>query len=660
MCIFLEIQISYKFTSLFCGMNLSLSYAKNRREGLVFLLFALLVVISVLTRVLLTFKTSAQIDFGVLTYAEVTFIGLFYDIVTAVYFCLPFVIYLWLIPQRIYAWPGHIYILYGWFSVLIFILIFNGIAEWLFWDEFSARFNFIAVDYLVYTTEVIGNIRQSYPIEWIIVGVVGVTGAIAFGVRSWIRNSSVQYVCFKNRTVEFALYIGILVASLLIVNSKLHHFARNAFANELAGNGIYELFAAYRHNELDYERFYSSVETTDAFSLVRDRVKTKEAEFTNNNPYSITRAIHHAGPAKDWNVVLISVESFSADFMKHFGNSEGITPFLDSLADHSLLFTNLYATGTRTVRGLEALSLCVPPTPGQSIVRRPNNEGLFSLASVFNEKGYHSQFIYGGYSYFDNMGYFFENNGYAITDRSALKDEEIDYENIWGVADENLFELAIREMDANTAHHKVFSHIMTTSNHRPYTYPDGRIDIPSHTSRRGAVKYTDYSIGKFIREASKKPWFANTVFVIVADHCASSAGKTDLPVDKYHIPLLIYSPGNIAPGTMDRLMSQIDVGPTVLGLLNFSYVSNFYGFDMFQLEPGRERAFVSTYQSLGYIRQGELVILSPQAKAETFQLSPDNDVVRAVADDSLTKEAIAWYECASYSFKNGLMKATLH
>jgi phosphoglycerol transferase MdoB-like AlkP superfamily enzyme len=199
---------------------------------------------------------------------------------------------------------------------------------------------------------------------------------------------------------------------------------------------------------------------------------------------------------------------------------------------------------------------------------------------------------------------------------------------------------------------------MTTSNHRPYTYPDGRIDIPSHTSRRGAVKYTDYAIGKFIREASKKPWFANTVFVIVADHCASSAGKTDLPVDKYHIPLLIYSPGNIAPGTMDRLMSQIDVGPTVLGLLNFSYVSNFYGFDMFQLEPGRERAFVSTYQSLGYIRQGELVILSPQAKAETFQLSPDNDVARAVADDRLTKEAIAWYECASYSFQNGLMKAT--
>ncbi len=235
---------------------------------------------------------------------------------------------------------------------------------------------------------------------------------------------------------------------------------------------------------------------------------------------------------------------------------------------------------------------------------------------MFNEKGYVSEFIYGGYSYFDNMGYFFENNGYNLVDRSALKEEEIDYENIWGVADENLFELALKQIDAQAGKQKVFAHVMTTSNHRPYTYPSGRIDIPSHTSRSGAVKYTDYAIGKFIREASRKPWFSNTVFVIVADHCASSAGKTDLPVNKYHIPMLMYSPGNITPGTMDRLMSQIDIGPTLLGLLNFSYTSNFYGFDMYKLEPGRERAFISTYQNLGYIRRGELVVLSPQSKVE--------------------------------------------
>lgn len=253
------------------------------------------------------------------------------------------------------------------------------------------------------------------------------------------------------------------------------------------------------------------------------------------------------------------------------------------------------------------------------------------------------------------MNYFFGNNGYTVVDRSAINDEDIDYENVWGVADENLFELALNEIDTSSKTKSVFAHVMTTSNHRPYTYPEGRIDIPSHTSRAGAVKYTDYSIGKFIKDASRKSWFSNTVFVIVADHCASSAGKTELPINKYHIPMLIYSPGNIMPGKMDRLMSQIDVGPTLLGLLNFSYTSKFYGYDMFKLEPGRERAFISTYQSLGYIKSDRLVILSPQLKTETFLVS-GKEQRKTENDQPLIDEAIAWYQTASYAFANGLMK----
>lgn len=651
-----RIQILSKNLMVICRMNLQLAYVKRNRSGLILLLFLLLIGISVLTRILLTIKVSTEVDFSFMNDVGIACIGLLYDFVNAVYFALPLVLYLWLVPQRVYAKPGHVYVLYAWFFILTYILLFNGVAEWLFWDEFNARFNFIAVDYLVYTTEVMGNVNQSYPIGWIIVGAVVATATIVLTFKSWIGSSQGHYMPFRKRALYFSLYAVIFVISLLTVTTKLHHFSKNAFVNELAGNGMYELFAAYRHNALDYDRFYKCMNTEDAFRIIHKNLKTVEAQFLSNDPHSIVRTIENAGPEKHWNVVLISVESFSADFMGKFGNKEGITPFLDSLANHSLFFTNLYATGTRTVRGLEALSICVPPTPGQSIVRRPNNEGLFSLAHVFNEKGYTSQFIYGGYSYFDNMGYFFGNNGYNVIDRAALKDEEIDYENVWGVADENLFELALRQIDAKAPGQRVFSHIMTTSNHRPYTYPNGRIDIPSHTSRNGAVKYTDYAIGKFIREASKKSWFGNTVFVIVADHCASSAGKTELPVNKYHIPMLIYSPGNIVPGTMDRLMSQIDVGPTLLGLLNFSYTSNFFGYDMYKLEPGRERAFISTYQNLGYIRGGKLVILSPQARVETFQLSPDNESTPAAVDGDRVKEAIAWYEAASNAFKNGGMK----
>lgn len=478
---------------------------------------------------------------------------------------------------------------------------------------------------------------------------------ITYLLRNQINQASREPAPFRQRTKLVIAYGVILFITGFLVNHKQHRFSENAFVNELAGNGLFELFAAYRNNELNYSQFYAGINNERAFDLLHQMIQTPEATLVNQNARGIERKIVNAGEEKKLNVVLISVESFSADFMAAFGNKKGITPFLDSLAQHSLFFTNLYATGTRTVRGLEALSLCVPPTPGQSIVRRPNNENLFSLGKVFREKGYESKYIYGGYGYFDNMNYFFGNNGYTVVDRSAINDEDIDYENVWGVADENLFELALNEIDTSSKTKSVFAHVMTTSNHRPYTYPEGRIDIPSHTSRAGAVKYTDYSIGKFIKDASRKSWFSNTVFVIVADHCASSAGKTELPINKYHIPMLIYSPGNIMPGKMDRLMSQIDVGPTLLGLLNFSYTSKFYGYDMFKLEPGRERAFISTYQSLGYIKSDRLVILSPQLKTETFLVS-GKEQRKTENDQPLIDEAIAWYQTASYAFANGLMK----
>lgn len=462
---------------------------------------------------------------------------------------------------------------------------------------------------------------------------------------------------FKRRTIWFLAIITLPILSYLLVNTKSHRFSKSTLANELAGNGLYELFAAYLNNELDYDQFYNRIDEDSAFKQVRLLLKTKESHFVDSSPLSIERTINAEGPEMRKNVILISVESFSADFMKYFGNEKNITPFLDSLALQSRLYTHLYATGTRTVRGLEALSLCVPPAPGQSIVRRPGNENLFTMGKVFKEKGYESKYIYGGYGYFDNMNYFFSHNSYEVVDRAELKKDEIDYENIWGVADENLFDLATREIEKTLAKGKpVFAQIMTTSNHRPYTYPDGRIDIPSHTGRDGAVKYTDYAIGQFVKQIAKKPWFKNTLLIIVADHCASSAGMTELPVNKYHIPMLVYSPGFIAPEIEDRLMSQIDVGPTILGMLNFSYKSKFFGYDMAHLERGRERAFVSTYQSLGYLQGNKLMVLMPQKVIKYFTLEGGQQIEYSKIDTTLYYDAISWYQTASTSFKKDLMK----
>lgn len=638
------------------------SLLHSQRYRPIWFLSILLISLSLLTRITLVIYSKDQIDtlqnlFGIFP------IGFFYDLINASYVLLPPLLYFSFASEQFLKNRKGQYLTSVLVFLFSFILLLNGTAEYYFWDEFNARFNFIAVDYLVYTSEVIGNIRQSYPIEGILFTLILLSFLLSYLGNLWIFRKSeiILALTLRKKVALVALLLPTLFYFTL--DNRLHNFSDNNFANELAGNGMYELFAAYRNNELNYEQFYPHIEDEVAIDLV-NRLFTSTSSKSGQDRYSIEHLITNDSTPKNLNVVLISVESLSAEFLNHFGSTKNITPFLDSLAEHSLLFTNLYATGTRTVRGLEALSLAIPPTPGQSIVRRPNNEHLFSLATVFNEKGYESKFIYGGYGYFDNMNYFFENNGYTVVDRTSLQDSEINYENIWGVADENLFTLALREIDKTTSLNKPsFTHIMTTSNHRPYTYPEGRVDIPSHTSRAGAVKYTDYTLDKFIKEASKKKWYTNTLFVITADHCASSAGKTQLPIEKYKIPLLIFSPYLISKKVEDRLMSQIDIAPTLLGLLNFSYKSKFFGYDIFKVKPGNERAFISTYQALGYIKKDSLVVMLPKKTPTVWLLDDHNKITTKLSlplNDKymVLKEAISWYQTASYEFKHGKLKST--
>lgn len=200
----------------------------------------------------------------------------------------------------------------------------------------------------------------------------------------------------------------------------------------------------------------------------------------------------------------------------------------------------------------------------------------------------------------------------------------------------------------------MFQMIMTTSNHRPYIYPDGRIDIPSPGGRDGSVKYTDWAIGNFLAEAKKHPWFSDTVFVIVADHQAGSAGNTEVPIKNYHIPFMVYAPELIAPGRVDRLMSQIDVAPTLLGLLDFSYESRFMGYDMMKLPAGQERIFISTYQNVAYAKGDEMVVLEPKKQASFYQINYETGEYRKQEpNDELLKEAITWYQGASSLYKEG-------
>lgn len=431
--------------------------------------------------------------------------GLMFDALAFAYFLIPFALYLVLLPARKHGSKLDRAISAAFYGVLAYVLLFTSIAEWFFWDEFAARFNFIAVDYLVYTHEVIGNIRESYPVMPLMAGILMLSAGLAYA--RFRRPLPARQPVLRQRFGVLAVSAVLTAVSFFAVDGGKPPLGENRFANEIAKNGMYELFSAYRHNELPYSEFYATGDEKTLLPLLRSEIG---GEFTGNE---IDRRVDAHGPEKRYNIVMLTLESFSADYMATFGNKENLTPYLDRLAKESLVFTKLYATGTRTVYGLSSLTLSIPPLPGNSIVRRSGNEHLASLGSILHGKGYDTAFMYGGFGYFDNMNYFFENNHYRIVDRTDLKPEEITFANIWGVADEDLYRRVIKENDAAFAGGKpFFNMILTTSNHRPFTYPEGKIDIPSGTGRRGGVKYSDYAIRQFIETARGKPWFKDTIW----------------------------------------------------------------------------------------------------------------------------------------------------
>jgi phosphoglycerol transferase MdoB-like AlkP superfamily enzyme len=581
-------------------------------------------------------------------------IGALFDAGAAAFFLAPLAVLIGCWPSRL---PGLRIAFWLLLPPLCGLMVFVGCAELVFWNEFASRFNFIAVDYLIYTNEVIGNLRESYDMPALLSLVTAVALALSWVIARKagpMLSTAPAAPGVRFRAVAIWMLAPFLAFGAL--DARFKEFSSDAQLNELAGDGYYDFWHAFRANEIDYERYYRTLPQKRAlFELARKIDPERPVIETSQLPFD--REIRSHGPEKKLNVVLIMVESLSADFLSAFGNREGLTPRLDRLATEGLLFTRLYATGTRTVRGLEALTLSIPPTPGHSIVKRPDNDALFTLGEVFKEKGYEPLFLYGGYGYFDNMNAFFSGNGYTVVDRTALSSQDITYENIWGVADEDLFRLAIRELDKRNAERRpFFAHIMTVSNHRPFTYPDGRIDIPSRTGREGGVKYSDFAIGQFIDTARTRTWFHDTLFVIVADHTHKGRGRTELPPENYHIPMIVYAPGYVKPGRVDTIASQIDVGPTILGMLNFSYRSRFFGHDLLHEGAGQPRALFANFQTVGFYQDGVVVELKPNGRYRIVDAATGRKRVEDALSAQLMDEAIGYYQVASRAYRTGQLK----
>lgn len=636
-------------------VSLDLFAPSTPRTVLLWRLARLFCVLALLTRLALIAKASAAAQVSWAEIPRVLLVGAGYDLVTMLYLIAPLALYLVLMPQRWLALRAPQALLQAAVALGAFGFAYLGIVEYFFFDEFNARFNFIAVEYLVYPHEVFVNIWQSYPVGR---GLAAAAIAAALATR-WLRPVITKIGTNRDSSRRLRLQALILFTLLAcahaLVTLDTGRAQKNRVADELAANGVYSFFNAALSSRLDYTEYYLTVPEREAAARVRRMVAQKNATFIPAAQNPLARKIVYPGPPKLLNVVVLLEESLGAEFLGAYGDPRGLTPHIDALARESVVFERTYATGTRTVRGMEAVTASFPPVPAESIVKRPHNERMFNWSSVMREKGYAPTFIYGGYGAFDNMNYFFANNGYTAIDRSAMATPR--FSNIWGVSDEDLFDHALKVFDAQHARgERIFSVVMSTSNHKPFTFPAGVPGVKTQGGGREAgVRYADYAIGRFVEALRSRPYFDNTAIVIVADHGARVYGKEDFPLDSYRIPFLVYAPRHLVPRRVSAVTSQLDVAPTVLGLLGISYDSAFFGLDVLA-DPQRPAPVPLNHnRDVALLDNGYIHQLGFRKAASTVALDARTNAQHPHGvDENGVKDAASLFQTAYMLYSRGL------
>jgi phosphoglycerol transferase MdoB-like AlkP superfamily enzyme len=580
--------------------------------------------------------------------------GVAADIVQSLYLLAPFAILLWLLPDKAFrSRPMQVTLLSGAF-VWMFGLTFVAAAEYFFFAEFDSRLNLVAVDYLMYPTEVVGDIWAEYPVVKVLLATATLTALVVY----WRRRALVPVQTEASTLGSRGLVFGVLAALVTIcaLGFETHSlaFSDNRVANEIAANGASSFFRALRTNEIDYHTYYASRPTQTNLRNLVAQMKNNAGKFTRLEEGRVDRS-YPANPAGlgKLNVVVVASESFGAEFSKLYGSQRDWTPEFDRIAQQGVWFRHMYASGTRTVRGLEAIATSLPPIPSVSVLRRPGNEGIANWGTVMQQQGYHTSFLYGGYGYFDNMNYFFAHNGFEVRDREQIA-KPVRFENIWGVADEDLFDSALQYYDGLAkAGTPFFSIVMTTSNHKPFTFREGVPGVkPKGGGRESGVRYADFAQGYFLREARKHAWFDNTLFIVVADHGARVYGREDIPLKSYEIPMVFYAPKYLRPARVDALTTQIDIAPTALNLLGFAYHAPFFGSDVLTGSSKNKVAFFSHNHDVALYQDGELAILGLNKSVQDVFYDRETDTYRpAPLNPKLNDLAVAYYQTAFELFR---------
>jgi phosphoglycerol transferase MdoB-like AlkP superfamily enzyme len=568
-----------------------------------------------------------------------------------------------LLPNSVLKFFKKFFNFYFIFFLFLFLLMELSTLDFI--NQYDTRPNRLFLDYLIYPKEVVGTLLKSY-LPSLIITTISLGIALFFAFKHGKKifypfDSAYKTKLLLFPLVAFLLFFGARgsLTSKRPINASNAIFCSDQMTNSLGLNSLYTVaFAAYSiKNEGDVKK-YGKMDELEAYTRVK-----KYMDVTEFIPGEVP-FLHLQKPdvpQPKYNVVIFLQESLGAEYVGCL-NGLPLTPELDKLSKEGLLFTNLYCTGTRSVRGIEQVTAGFLPNPSESIVKLGGSQqGFFTLADAFGRQNYDTSFIYGGMANFDNMASFFNGNGFKnIIDETDFDKDGKKYamKGTWGYCDEDLAVKA-NEYYKNLGNKPFFSLMFSTSNHEPFEFPDGRIDLyeqPKNTVNN-AMKYADFSIGKFFELAKKEAYYKNTIFVVIADHNTRTYGKNLVPVNKFHIPALIIAP-NVEKGiTYDNLASQMDIPSTVLALSGITTKTPMPGRNLLKLPKGTKgRTIMLFHETYAFRVEDDIVILNPNAKPLQFKVKSDTELIPVALNEELAKDALAHIVASSNLYKKRVYK----
>ncbi|MCC7028958.1 MAG: LTA synthase family protein [Chitinophagaceae bacterium] len=405
----------------------------------------------------------------------------------------------------------------------------------------------------------------------------------------------------RSRTGLFALLLALLCFCGL--RGKIAHpirmgdasYCHSALLNQIGLNPAFCLLKSYTEK-------VKLMNEDEALRLTREYLNLQTA-IDSISP--IARYNEAAGTPLHVNIVLVLMESMSAHYMAYFGNQDGLTPNLDILAGQSMFFRNAYSAGIHTNNGIFSSLYSFPALKRIRPMNTMPIRKYSGLPAVTKHYGYQNLFFCAHSFEFDNIVNFMPENNFDKIISSDMFPPEASISG-FGVPDNYLFTEAIRFFDSTSGSGPFFATILTASNHEPYALPKDY--VPKYKDKNlNSTAYADWSIGQFLQKAKTKTWFDSTIFIFVADH-GFRVGENayELELSYQHIPILFYAPKMIQPEIRDELIGQIDLFPTLMGMLNMRYINNTLGENI--LKRPRPCIYFSADDKIGCIDQKWLYV----------------------------------------------------